>query len=159
MGLAYRPWRVMNPPVNGHRGETNSSRRMFPVIATAAYPGKIPRAAQQQTMFGSNHGTMTHQNGKRRASIMRFPMIAAISLSIISCEKRTQTSGDNDNDHSRTIQRIELLEQRVQTLMDQQQQDEARQRAEEQGFKVHEIKPKPDKQAAPEQPPPAPIPK
>jgi len=87
---------------------------------------------------------------------MRFPMIAAISLSIVSCEQRTRVSDDSDKDHSTTIQRIEILEQRVQTLMDQQQKVEARRRAEEEGFTAHGIKPIPAEQSADGKTPEAP---
>ena len=41
------------------------------------------------------------------------------------------------------------VNQRVQTLMDQQQKDEARRKAEEEGFTVREIKPIPSKQNTP----------
>ena len=66
---------------------------------------------------------------------------------LVACAHR---SAEIFSEHAQMIQRIELLERRVETLMDQQAKDQqARRRAEEQGFEVHEIEKKYPPQTTP----------
>jgi hypothetical protein len=72
---------------------------------------------------------------------MRAILIGAVSLWVCSCGKSPEVATDS-GEQSQIIQRIELLEERVETLIDQNAKDQARRRAEEQGFEVHEIEKK-----------------
>ena len=58
-------------------------------------------------------------------------------LLICSCGEQPVVNEESDN--TKIIQRIELLERRVDVLIDQAARDEARRAAEEAGFKVREI--------------------
>ena len=145
----------------GRRSDTDDRQNKSPLptgFSSVTSPQALRLSPAAGLGVGRHKETMTHRKKKLRASVMRFPMIAAISLNTISCEQRTRVSDDSNKDQATTIQRIEILEQREQTLMDQQQRVEARRRAEEEGFTAHGINPIPAEQAADGKTPEAPQP-
>jgi hypothetical protein len=63
--------------------------------------------------------------------------LALFLLVISSCQKSGKVHADHKQEELE--RRVELLESRVQVLMDRSQTEEAKKKAQNEGFKVHEL--------------------
>jgi hypothetical protein len=129
-------WVTASPPVEFKRANKtdagNGSKAICRVSNVLRSPSPDPRrSARIRAMKSEMKNTKAFLNG--------YTVVAIILITASSCQRGDHsTEVDKQKELER---RVELLESRVELLLDRSQMEEAKQRAQQEGFDVHEIKP------------------
>jgi outer membrane murein-binding lipoprotein Lpp len=82
---------------------------------------------------------MKREMKNTKAFLNGYTVVAIILFAASSCQRGDHSTEDDKQKELES--RVELLESRVELLLDRSQMEEAKQRAQQEGFDVHEIKP------------------